>query len=191
MKKFFALLALCALAAPASAAVICAGCEYDEGAAGSFLGVFNGVTRDLATFTHTGVNLAPAFEDFWVFDISPEGTIASISADFTILAPLFDFAGELYRDAGSVCPAFACTSIERGALIGSADAGDGQRWQMLDFLGAGRYVLRIFGEPNSTNGGAYSGQLALFGFTVKEPGTVGLLGLGLLALAWVARRRRT
>ena len=189
--KIAALAATLLFALPSQAAVVCAGCEYDEGTAGSYLGLYDGLTRDLGTFTHTGIQVASAFEDFWIFDVTPN-VVASISADFTVLAPLFAFFGELYRDAGSTCDAFTCTDIVLGNLLGRADAGGGSQFSiddtLISFLTEGRYVLRIGGSPNSFNGGAYSGQLAAFGFSVNEPGTLLLAILGLLLLL-VARPR--
>jgi MYXO-CTERM domain-containing protein len=192
------LLSLCATlsllgASTAPAAVICAGCEYDEGAAGSFLGLFNGLTRDFATFTHTGVGSGSTFEDFWVFDVTP-GVVASLSADFTVLAPILGFFGELYTDAGSVCGAATCTEVLLGALLGRADAGGAMRFELdeglIAFLPEGRYILRIGGSPNAINQGAYSGQLAVFGFAISEAGSFGLLLVGLLALGGAALYRR-
>jgi hypothetical protein len=191
MRKFIAtaLLGLCGLvSAPTQSAVICAGCEYGSGA-GSFLGGFNAITRDLATFTHTGVGGGP-FEDFWVFDVRPNA-VMSVSADFTALAPIFGFFGELFQDDGSVCVGFDCSSIALGEALGRTDAS-GRRFELDDgeiaFLPPGRYVLHIGGVGNPFNGGAYSGQMAFFGVAIREAGTLGLFGLGLFALGVAWRR---
>jgi hypothetical protein len=186
--KALTLAALLLVAPLSEGAVICAGCEYGNGA-GSFLGGFNAITRDLATFTHTGVGSGP-FEDFWVFDVRPQA-VMSVSADFTALAPIFGFFGELFRDDGSVCAGFDCSSIALGEQLGRTDAS-GRRFEIDDgeiaFLPPGRYVLKIGGSGNAFNGGAYSGQIAFFGVAIREAGTLGLFGLGLFAIG-LARRR--
>ena len=53
-------------------------------------------------------------------------------------------------------------------------------------LPAGRYIIRITGSKRPSGSSTYSGQLSF----VPEPGTLALLGLGLLGFG-VARRRQT
>ena len=188
MKKLLLTLAALAMTSPAFANVICAGCEYSEGA-GSFLGAFSGTRADKATFQNSDVGNTP-FADFWVFDVSP-GSIGSASADFTLLTAIGQFTGELYRDAGSTCGGFNCTAIALGPLLASVDAF-ASRFEIVDFFAPGRYVLRIGGLPNPFNNGAYTGQMSFLAIAIREPGTLGLLaaGLGLLGFAaWRARRR--
>jgi hypothetical protein len=191
MRKLLATALLGLLGTTSQASVICAGCEYGEGA-GSFLGRFNALSRDLATFTHTGVGEG-AFDDFWVFEVTPTAAM-SVSADFTTLAPILGFFGELFRDNGSVCAGFDCSSIALGERLARSDAS-GRRFEidegLIAFLPQGRYVLHIGGLGNPFNGGAYSGQIAFFGIAIPTPGTLGLLGIGLLAfgLLWRVRRR--
>lgn len=179
-----------ALGAQANAAVICSGCEYSEDA-GTYLGLYNPDNFDLGTFVHTDLSehgLDTPFEDFWVFDLDPSGS-GSISADFTRFTAILDFAGALWSDAGSVCgaaPESACTSIVPGVLLASAaEAGD--RWEIVaNSLSAGRYIIQVTGTTRPTGVSAYSGQLSF----VPEPGTLALLGFGLLGMGFTARRRR-
>jgi len=180
---FAALLTLMSL--PVPAAVICTGCE-DGNAAGNYLGAFNGVRHDIATWQNSDVG-SRAFVDFWVFDITP-ASLGSISADFTLLASIGNFAAELFLDDGSVCVGFDCSAIGLGSLIATVDAVAG-RWEIVDFFTPGRYVLRISGVPNPLNHGAYTGQIGFLAVAIRESGTLVLLGLGLFAAAFVLRRR--
>jgi hypothetical protein len=179
---FAALLSLMSL--PASAAVICTGCE-DGNAAGNYLGAFNGVRHDIATWQNSDVG-ARAFVDFWVFDITP-ASLGSISADFTLLASIGNFAAELFLDDGSVCSGFDCSAIGLGSLLATVDAVAG-RWEIVDFFTPGRYVLRISGIPNPLNNGAYTGQMGFVAVSIREAGSLGLFGLGLFGVAFVLRR---
>jgi hypothetical protein len=186
--------------APAHATVVCSGCEYDESGAGSYLGVHSGPTFDVSTFSHTGVvppgKPAGRFEDFWVFDVTPN-VVASMSATFTLLSPIFGFFGELYADDGSVCPTFSCTSVSLGDRLARVVAGGTQGFTidegLLGFLPEGRYILRIGGTANALNEGAYTGQLAVFGFAVREAGSLSLflLALPLLFIAGMVHRGKS
>ena len=184
--KTLTLLACLLLSPLASAGVICAGCE-DGNAAGNFLGAFNGTNRDIATWQNSDVG-STSFVDFWVFDITP-ASLGSISADFTTLASIGNFAAELFLDDGSVCAGFDCSSIGLGTLIASVDAV-AARWEIVNFFQPGRYVLRISGDPNPLNHGAYTGQMGFLAIAVREAGTLGLLGLGLFALGAAIHKHR-
>ena len=186
MKKLLVTLAALALTSPALASVICTGCE-DGNAAGNFLGAFNGTNRDVATWQNSDVG-PRSFVDFWVFDITP-ASLGSISADFTLLAAIGNFAADLFLDDGSVCSGFDCSVVGLGSLIATVDAV-ASRWEIVEFFLPGRYVLRISGAPNPLNDGAYTGQMGFLAISVREAGTLGLLGLGLCALGFAVHRHQ-
>ena len=187
-----ALAALTLAAQTAQAAVICSGCQYGDQEA-TYIGSYNPTIPDLGTFGHT--DLGPdagantAFVDYWVFDVDPAGSV-SISADFTMLTGIADFAAQLFADGGSTCASSDCSNVVTGALIASdASVGNERRWEMIvDDLPAGRYVIQVTGTTNNRATSTYTGQLAFSTIPIPGPGTLALLGLGLLGMCPLLRR---
>jgi hypothetical protein len=171
----------------AQAAVICSACAPSDPA--TYLGEHDSTNLDTSTFESPAYDEGTAIDDFFVFDITPNSASSS-SANFTLLAPIVGFSGELYNDGGSVCAGGAdstCASLLLGGLIASAS---GQAWEIfVANLAAGRYVLRVFGTAGDPQG-LYTGQIAFAPVQVPEPALLALLGLGLAAGAVSVRRRR-
>lgn len=198
----------------ANAGAICIGCERVDGFAGTYLGPHNALTFDESSFNHTdvagspGIGFNAAFTDYFVIELVTQDDLG-VSVDYQRKSQILNFSGSLYRaGAATACAAWpggtvvgnapACNNIALGALLaGPADDQDAsiRRFEFtLSGLAAGRYILAVSGTTPAAPGagGTYSGQLSTAPdlSRVAEPGTLALLGLGLLG-AGVLRRRRS
>ena len=138
-----AIIGLALAAQGASADTICSGCEYLDADAGTWVGSYNPNTTDNGTFTHTdiqqNVGASTNFTNYWVFDIDPGG-VGSISANFTTLTAVDNFAGSLYALGTATCDTAtlpdSCSTVVTGSQIEcghhvdvAGSANEGGDWQ--------------------------------------------------------------
>lgn len=189
MKAFTRILAVAAIAtgglwaSQASAIEICDACEYTGS---TYLGLHNATTNDFSTFENTAIG-SGAFTNTWLFSLTPAGR-ATLNANFNPLGRISGFDVQLFN-VTATCGATgaSCTGVTLGSMI--ADGFPGTASSNIDWtnLDAGLYAFVITGTVTGTPV-QYTGQLNTEA-VVPEPGSLALLGLGLLGLG-AARRRK-
>jgi len=130
-----------------------------------------------------GVGLLPpgAFEDTFSFTLDTDGVVKA-AAVANNLNPTFDILSgtvTLYREAGDNDTAVGSFSF---------DGTTGSITHDFSTLTAGSDYYEVTGTAQGTQGGFYS--LASNVAAVPEPGTVALLGSGVLTMGALYRRRR-
>jgi hypothetical protein len=196
-----------AFAPSASAATICSGCNYNESAAGTFLGVHNPNTGDLSTYTNSGLDFGTptAFTNYWLFQIDPSG-LAAVDSTFIPNANVTAFNVRLFFVSAFSCTSplstpsstpGACSSFtyDSSAVLATGEniTVGSSRISAISFLplASGMYMFEITGTAgkaiDADNG--YSGNLTTTR-RVPEPATLALLAVGLMGAGFAARRRK-
>jgi hypothetical protein len=127
-----------------------------------------------------------AFDDYWIFTYV--GGAGEVSANFVPGSGITGWIGGFYNASGWDCSGgvgTACTGGAIGSLIVESGLPNIATPGVKAFLNAGQYAVRVRGT-NTSDQTSYTGQLA---FNIPEPGTLALLGLGLIGVG-AARRRR-
>ncbi len=165
----------------------------------TYIGTLSPTFYNSATFGNGSFN-AGVFTDYWTFDISPAG---NNSASLTFQPPtgVTGFAISLYKTtAMGVCAltglntAAQCTTQPTiGALVPTSNSSIGNftSYATTSFLAAGRYVVEVTGTAliNVAGANSYGGSIAVN--PLPEPGSLALVGIGLLGAAVSLRKRKS
>lgn len=160
----------------------------------TFLGTLSPVTGDLSTY-ESG-ELSGAFTQYWFFEINPAG-LGSVSATFNPFTAVNGFDVSLHVADTSACGAFtlgggyACVTTSGSEIVGDQGASnDGLVYFTFEPLTSGYYIFTITGTATAgTSGRSYAGNVSVEATPTPEPGSLALLGLGLVSLG-LARRKR-
>lgn len=141
------------------------------------------VAPQSVTFGNTITGTGVAFQDDYLFTLTPDATFSSITLSIDLTGGVFSidpgsFTSQLW--SGGQLIAAATTSFVNGgaqALIQSLS------------IAAGSYDLRVLGTTTGSAGGSYFGNMNVVVNPVPEPETYAMLMAGLGLLGFMARRR--
>ena len=143
-------------------------------ASSAFANVVNLGPLDNASATIGRSVSGSIFSDTYNFQLTNPGSVTGLAVSLNIgsFFNISNFTAELYSG-----------STLLGSIVGATPT-------TFSNLAAGNYALNVFGNPTGSLGGTYSGALAAVTAPVPEPETYAMMIAGLVAVGFLAGRRK-